>query len=95
MGKNKDKDMAKARLLADRILNLSIQKDMTYYQIGQKGGIPKKTLYNITTLSTKNPGILTVARMCKAFGISMAEFCDCEEFQKILEIMEEEVKYDS
>ena len=48
-------------------------RDWDYAKLSWVSGVPLTTLMNIMNGNTKNPGIFTVMKLCKAFGITMDE----------------------
>ena len=48
-------------------------RDWNYEKLSWSSGVPLTTLKNILDCNTKNPGIFTVMRLCKAFGITIDE----------------------
>lgn len=48
-------------------------RDWNYEKLAWFSGVPLTTLMNIMEGNTKNPGIFTIMRLCKAFGITVDE----------------------
>lgn len=48
-------------------------RDWSYDRLSWVSGVPLTTLKNILDGNTKNPGIFTIMRLCKAFGITVDE----------------------
>lgn len=70
-------------ILVERINNLCKENRMSYYALSYKSTVPMTTLMHIVDKSTVNPGIITIGKLCEGFGISMKEFFDTPEFEKI------------
>ncbi|MBQ8626357.1 MAG: helix-turn-helix transcriptional regulator, partial [Agathobacter sp.] len=58
-------------------------KGMSYYTLSYRSTVPLTTLLHILDGSTKNPGILTIIKLCDGLGISLQEFFDTEEFSSM------------
>lgn len=71
-----------------RIKELLNERKWTMYQLAQKSSIPQSTLSNLF-IRNNAPTVPTLEKICKAFGISMAEFFKqennlCDEEQRLL-----------
>ena len=66
--------------LLHRIDELCKEKELTYYTLSYKAGVPLSTVMNIQKGKSQNPGIFTIMKLCDGFEISMKEFFDAEEF---------------
>ena len=80
-------DMQKGKmqdLLPNRIKQLCKEKGLTYYGLSYKSTIPLTTLIHITDGSTKNPGIITIMKICDGLGITLKEFFDTSEFDEAM-----------
>ena len=71
------------KILAKRINILCKKKGMSYYTLSYRSTVPLTTLLHILDGSTKNPGILTIIKLCDGLGISLQEFFDTEEFSSM------------
>ena len=60
--------------LIDRINQLCDKNGYNYITLSEKSGVPITTLLNILKGVSKNPGVFTIAKLCKAFGIALNEF---------------------
>uniref|UniRef100_UPI004056BDBE helix-turn-helix domain-containing protein n=1 Tax=Agathobacter sp. TaxID=2021311 RepID=UPI004056BDBE len=73
------------KILIKQIVDLCEQKELSYYALAYKSGVPLTTLLHILDGSTKNPGVFTVMKLCKGLDISAAEFfrrMECTDIQK-------------
>lgn len=68
-------------MLIERINNLCKEKQMSYYALSYNSSVPMTTLMHIMDKSTKNPGIITIGKLCDGFGITIKEFFDSPEFE--------------
>ncbi len=67
--------------LSQRIFQLSIKYDKTFYEISKISGIPKTTLREIALGHSKNPKIDKIEKIATAFNISLSDFFDDEIFK--------------
>lgn len=73
------------KILVNRINYLCKQNGFTYYTLSYKSGVPLSTLMHIMDGTVKNPGIHTIVRLCAGMKITISEFFDTEEFDKVSE----------
>ena len=59
--------------VASRIRELMEERGWTEYRLKEEAHLPSSTVGNIFHRST-TPGIHTLERICKAFGISLCQF---------------------
>lgn len=71
------------KIIINRINELCKQKGISYYSLSYKSAVPLTTLLHIVDGSTKNPGIITIIKLCEGLGISLKDFFDTEAFQKL------------
>ena len=74
--------------IALRINQLCQQKGFTPNGIAIHSAVPQSTLKSILNGESKNPGIVTIKKICDGLGISLAEFFDTEIFHS----MEQEIE---
>ena len=48
-----------------------------------KAGVSQSTIKSILNGESKNPGIVTIKKLCDGFGITIVEFFDTEEFRTL------------
>lgn len=75
--------MSEQKILANRIEYFCMTQGISYYTLSYRSTVPLSTIMHILDLSTKNPGIFTIAKLCNGFGISLKDFFDSEEFKDI------------
>lgn len=66
-----------------RILELCKQKSITPNGLSYKSGISQSTIKSILCGESKNPGIVTLKKICDGFDISLIEFFDTEDFENL------------
>lgn len=67
-----------------RMKELCKIKNLTINGLSYKSGLSQSTLKSITNGESKNPGIVTIKKICDGFDISLYEFFDTDYF-KVLE----------
>ena len=72
--------MDTVKATAERIRALCKEKNMTMYRLSALSGVPHTTLTSILNGTSKNPGILTIKKLCDAMDISMSSFFDSDLF---------------
>lgn len=71
-----------------RINQLCREHSITPNALSYQAGISQSTIKSILNGESKNPGIVTIKKICDGFDISIIEFFDTEEFKNI----EQEIK---
>ena len=75
-------------VVAARITELCEQKGMTLNELANQAGIPPTTVYSIFNLKSKNPGIVTLKKICDALEITLGAFFSTKEF----DVLEQEIR---
>jgi len=65
-----------------RILDLCMQQDLSINKLAKLSNLPVTTIKNILYGDSKNPGIITLLKICNGLNITLIEFFDTEEFRK-------------
>ena len=63
-----------------RILELTEKQKITINNLATISAVPPTTLKNIIYGHTENPGIVTVAKLCDGWGITLKEFFSADIF---------------
>lgn len=69
--------------VAQRILELCQQKGFTPNGISNYAAVPQSTVKSILNGESKNPGIVTIKKLCDGFDISLPAFFDSELFRNL------------
>ena len=69
--------------VAERILELCKEKNITINGIANLSAIPPSTVKSIIYGVSKNPGIVTIKMLCDGFNISLPEFFDSNLFYNL------------
>lgn len=75
-------------LVVKRILELCEERKITPNALSYLAGISQSTIKSILNGESKNPGIVTIKKICDGFEISIIDFFDTEDFKKL----EQEIK---
>lgn len=67
-------------LIAVRIRQLCEERGVTPNGLSYLAGIPQSTVKSILNGESKNPGLVTLKKLCDGFEITMAEFFSTPEF---------------
>ncbi len=71
-----------------RIKQLCKAKGVTPNKISYISAVPQATIKSILLGESKNPGIVTIKKLCDGFDISLGEFFSTPEFDNL----EQEIK---
>lgn len=66
-----------------RIMELSSQYDLSINGLANRVGIPPSTIYSMLNEKSKNPGVVTIQKICDGLEISVREFFNSALFEKI------------
>lgn len=66
-----------------RIMELTEKQKITINTLATISAVPPTTLKNIIYGHTKNPGIVTVAKLCDGLGITLKEFFSADIFDDL------------
>ena len=67
----------------NRILQLCGERNITINKLANIGALPTSSLKAILYGRSQNPKILTIKMICDGLGITLAEFFDTEDFNKL------------
>ncbi len=74
--------------VAFRIRQLCEDRDITPNGLSYIAAVPQATIKSILNDESKNPGIVTIKKLCDGFGITLGEFFSTPEF----DALEQEIK---
>ncbi len=72
----------------NRLLVLCDEKRMSIHKLATESAVPPSTIKNILYGKSQNPGIVTLKMLCDGLGITIVEFFNTPEFEKL----EQEIK---
>lgn len=67
----------------NRILQLCKQRGITPNALSYAAGISQSTVKSILGGESKNPGIVTLKKICDGLDITLIEFFDTEQYRKL------------
>ena len=74
--------------VAKRILELCEERKIAVNALATIAGIPPSTVYSMLNEKSKNPGIVSIKKICDGLDISVRTFFDCNLFDGL----EQEIK---
>jgi transcriptional regulator with XRE-family HTH domain len=66
-----------------RILELCSKQNISINGLATISAVPPSTLKNIISGVSKNPGIVTIKKLCDGLNISLIEFFDTDVFRSL------------
>ena len=69
--------------VASRIIELCEMHGLTINALADKSGISPSTLYSMLNNKSRNPGIITIKKICDGLDITLVEFFDSPFFDDI------------
>ena len=73
--------MTTRECVANRIIELCQERNMTINGLARLSALPPSTLKNIVNGVSQNPGIVTIKKLCDGLGISIEDFFHSELFR--------------
>lgn len=70
-------------LVVDRIYELCGEREITPNALSYLAGISQSTIKSILNGESKNPGVVTIKKICDGLDISIIEFFDTQKFKDI------------
>ncbi len=74
--------------VARRILQLCRNRQITPNGLSNLSAVSQSTIKSILNGESRNPGIVTIKKLCDGFNITLGEFFSTEEFDRL----EQEIK---
>ena len=69
--------------ISKRIIDICKDKNMSINKLANKCGISPMTIYSITNLKSKNPGVITIKILCDGWGITLPDFFNTDLFRNL------------
>ncbi|MBP3441642.1 MAG: helix-turn-helix transcriptional regulator [Clostridia bacterium] len=70
-------------LVVERIYELCKEREITPNALSYLSGVSQSTVKSILNGESKNPGIVTIKKLCDGLNVSIVEFFDTEKFISI------------
>ena len=74
--------------VAKRILDLCAERNMAVNALASSSGVSPSTIYSMLNEKSKNPGVVSLKKICDGLGITLGEFFSTDEFDSL----EQEIK---
>ena len=75
--------MKTQQAIAARIRELCRQQGLTPNGLSYAAGVPQATVKSILGGESKNPGTVTIKKLCDGFGITLGQFFSTPEFDSL------------
>ena len=75
--------MTTQQAVVDRILQLCQEHGLTPNALSNLSAVPQATVKSILNGESKNPGIITIKKLCDGLEITLNEFFDTPEFASL------------
>jgi len=69
--------------VAKRIIELCEQKNLSINALANISGVSPSTIYSMLNTKSKNPGVVSIKKLCDGLEISIREFFDNNIFDNI------------
>lgn len=69
--------------IAHRILQLCKERDLTPNGLSYIAGVPQATIKSILNGESKNPGTVTIKKLCDGFEITLGDFFSTPDFDAL------------
>ena len=80
--------MSTKEAIANRILQLCNERNMAINELASISGVSPSTVYSILNEKSKNPGAITLKKLCDGLEITLGKFFSTPEF----DALEQEIK---
>lgn len=75
--------MKSKEAVAKRILELCSQRDIAVNALANVSGVSPSTIYSMLNEKSKNPGVVSIKKLCDGLDISLREFFDSPIFDDL------------
>ena len=75
--------MTTRECVANRIIELCRERNLTINGLARLAALPPSTLKNIVNGVSRNPGIVTIKKICDGLEIPLIEFFDTADFNAL------------
>lgn len=80
--------MTTKEAVAQRIIDLCDERNIAVNALANISGVSPSTVYSMLNAKSKNPGVVSIKKLCDGLEISVREFFDCPLFDET----EQEIK---
>lgn len=75
--------MSVKKAVAERLIQLCQDRKINIHALGIMSGVSPSTIYSILDQKSKNPGIVTLKKLCDGLNISITEFFNTRTFKSL------------
>ena len=68
--------MTTKEAVAQRIINLCAERNIAVNALANISGVSPSTVYSMLNAKSKNPGVVSIKKLCDGLEISVREFFD-------------------
>ena len=72
--------MTTKEAVAQRIIDLCAERNIAVNALANISGVAPSTIYSMLNTKSKNPGVVSIKKICDGLEISVREFFDCSLF---------------
>lgn len=69
--------------VAERILQLCRERDLAINALANISGVSPSTIYSMLNEKSRNPGVVSIKKICDGLDISLREFFDSDLFDDL------------
>ena len=80
--------MTTKEAVSQRIIDLCAERNIAVNALANISGVSPSTVYSMLNAKSKNPGVVSIKKLCDGLEISVREFFDCPLFDET----EQEIK---
>ena len=80
--------MTTKEAVAQRIIDLCAERNIAVNALANISGVSPSTVYSMLNAKSKNPGVVSIKKLCDGLEISVREIFDCPLFDET----EQEIK---
>lgn len=88
MKANREVDMSIYDVVVKRIQFLCKEKGITPNALSYIAGVSQSTIKSILNGESRNPGVVTIKKLCDGLDISIVDFFDTPDFRELEQEME-------
>lgn len=66
-----------------RFIELCNERNLAFYALATSAGVHPSTMKSIMNGQSRNPGIVTIKKLCDGLDISLTEFFDTDYFREL------------
>ena len=75
--------MTTKEAIGKRIIELCTENQITINALAYKSGIAASTIYSMLNTKSKNPGVVSIKKLCDGLDISLREFFNSNLFDEL------------